>query len=113
MLTKQQTFKCIGCKRKVTTKRKTLIELKLCPDCEVGQSPQAGCDSGSNSTGGLCPEGCKLVAVLDGCGESAEWGLYVQDKDGNDIGILAWPDCFGERADENDLIASGFECRRA
>ena len=45
MLTKQQTFKCIGCERKVTTNRKTLIELKLCPACEVGQNPQAATEA--------------------------------------------------------------------
>jgi hypothetical protein len=77
------------------------------------QAPTRPQVSPSNSSDLLCHEGCRLVAVHDGCGESATWTLMVENQDGDVVAILDWPEVFGDWQTEGDLIKKGFECRVA
>lgn len=63
-------------------------------------------------SGLLCssPEDCKLVAVHDGCGESATWTLCVEDSDGEVVAYLKWPKAWPQSMTCEKLLAAGFEC---
>lgn len=50
-------------------------------------------------------EGCKLVALHTGDG----WYLAVQAPDGNDIGMLEWPEQWPEKMTSEALRLAGFE----
>jgi hypothetical protein len=51
------------------------------------------------------PEDCKLIAHWTGDG----WYLAVQNAQGEDIAILAWPDQWPEKMTENALNLAGFQ----
>lgn len=70
-------------------------------------------EAGSECMNLLCHEGCKLVAVLDGGGESATWSLEVENEDGEIVAMIEWPEVFGDWQTEGELIKKGFECRVA
>ena len=59
------------------------------------------------------PEGCKLVAVHDGRGDSATWTLCVEDAEGDVVADLAWPKVWPDKMSAEQLHAVGFETRRA
>ncbi len=50
----------------------------------------------------------RLVAVHDGAGESATWGLYVE-YDGEGIAELPWPQDWPERVHTVFLQDAGFK----
>ena len=58
----------------------------------------------------MIPEGCKLVAVMDGHGSSAEWGLCVEDENGKTVAMLRWPEFWPEKVKKRDLERFGFKC---
>lgn len=51
------------------------------------------------------PEGCKLVAHDTGDG----WYLAVEDRNGKEVAILAWPKSWPEKIFPDDLRKFGFE----
>lgn len=51
------------------------------------------------------PEGCKLVAHDTGDG----WYLGVEDSDGNEVAMLAWPSSWPEAISGKRLREFGFE----
>ena len=60
--------------------------------------------------GSGAPEECKLVAVHDGCGESATWNLCVEDSTGQVVAYLEWPKKWPPTMTRDELHAAGFEC---
>lgn len=55
------------------------------------------------------PEGCQLMAMLDGHGSSATWGLYVE-SDGEVVAHLAWPKAWPATMTAEILTEYGFNC---
>lgn len=80
---------------------------------KMGKAPRPQDSSGSAEFALSGHEGCKLVAVLDGCGESAAWTLEVENQDGEIVAMIEWPEVFGDWQTEGELIKKGFECRVA
>lgn len=57
----------------------------------------------------LPPEGCRLVAVIDGSGSTSTVGLYVEDSGGETVAMLKWPDSWPRTASSEFLRQSGFD----
>ena len=69
------------------------------------KEPTAATSNSNDGLGRTCPEGCVLVAVRDAEG----WCLTVEDADGEEVAMLAWPETWPERVGPEYMHVAGFK----
>lgn len=89
------------------------IAVVNCKLREEAETTESGAPPGQAGFDLLCPEDCILMAVHDGCGESATCNLEVQNQEGDTVAMLKWPEVFGDWQTEEELKRKGFAIRRA
>lgn len=84
-------------------KRRTYWEGVLC-NYMLGLLQRLDAESAAQRSGAV-PENCKLIALHTGDG----WHLAVENQDGDEIAILAWPESWPGIMTDDDLTKCGFE----